>query len=123
MPPLSSTMGGEIGRAHVRYPSTPLFRSGAPNDRLVGGQGTLPGDKPPGKTVGSFWPYATTVFDYGRRDRKSTRPLSLDAALPIWRAQRSASGRASDASRRQAPGENRRKLLALCHDCLRLCAA
>src|SRR5215510_5646637 len=38
-------------------------------------------------------------------------------------AQRSAGGRARDASRRQAPGQNRRKLLALCYDCLRLCAA
>ena len=40
---------------------------GQPNDRLVGGQGSLPGDKPPIKTVGSYWPYATTVFDYVRR--------------------------------------------------------
>jgi hypothetical protein len=32
-------------------------------------------------------------------------------------------GRARDASRRQAPGQNCRKLLALCYDCLRLCAA
>src|SRR5260370_34115214 len=32
-------------------------------DRLVGGQGTLASDKPI-KTVGSFWPYATTLFDY-----------------------------------------------------------
>ena len=41
--------------------------AGKPNDQLAGGQGTLPGDKPPVKTVGSFWPYATTVFDYVRR--------------------------------------------------------
>src|SRR3954462_1004871 len=41
--------------------------AGKPNDPLVGGLGTLPGDKPPIKTVGSFWPYATTVFDYVRR--------------------------------------------------------
>jgi cytochrome c len=41
--------------------------AGQPNDRLVGGQGSLPGDKPPVKTVGSFWPYATTLFDYVRR--------------------------------------------------------
>ena len=27
--------------------------AGTPNDRLVGGQGSLPGDKPPVKTVGS----------------------------------------------------------------------
>ena len=41
--------------------------AGKPNDQLVGGQGTLPGDRPPVKTVGSFWPSATTVFDYVRR--------------------------------------------------------
>jgi cytochrome c len=34
---------------------------------LVGGIGSLIGDKPPVKTVGSYWPYATTVFDYIRR--------------------------------------------------------
>src|SRR5467141_1996907 len=41
--------------------------AGTPNDRLVGGQGSLPGDKPAIKTVGSYWPYATTLFDYVRR--------------------------------------------------------
>jgi len=41
--------------------------AGRPNDRLVGGQGTLAGDKPAVKTVGSYWPYATTLFDYVRR--------------------------------------------------------
>jgi cytochrome c len=30
---------------------------------LVGGQGSLTGPRPV-KTVGSFWPYATTLFDY-----------------------------------------------------------
>jgi S-disulfanyl-L-cysteine oxidoreductase SoxD len=39
---------------------------GGINDRLVGGQGTLASDKPT-KTVGSFWPYATTFFDYIHR--------------------------------------------------------
>jgi cytochrome c len=42
-----------------------------PNDplagALVGGMGTLAPDKTPIKTVGSFWPYATTLFDYVRR--------------------------------------------------------
>lgn len=33
---------------------------------LVGGRGSLAGDKPI-LTVGSYWPYATTVFDYIRR--------------------------------------------------------
>jgi mono/diheme cytochrome c family protein len=41
--------------------------AGQPNDRLVGGQGSLPGDRPAIKTVGSYWPYATTLFDYVRR--------------------------------------------------------
>jgi len=41
--------------------------AGGPNDRLVGGQGTLAGPKPAVKTVGSYWPYATTLFDYIRR--------------------------------------------------------
>src|SRR5271163_4786586 len=41
--------------------------AGTPNDRLVGGQGTLASDKPAVKTVGSYWPYATTLFDYVRR--------------------------------------------------------
>src|SRR6266550_4130511 len=47
-----------------------------PNDRLVGGQGTL-GSKTPVRTVGSYWPYATTVFDYVRRAMPYTQPHSL----------------------------------------------
>src|SRR5712671_3548571 len=31
--------------------------AGKPNDQLVGGQGSLAGDKPATKTIGSFWPY------------------------------------------------------------------
>jgi cytochrome c len=37
-----------------------------PNDVLVGGQGSLTTARPL-KTVGSFWPYATTVWDYINR--------------------------------------------------------
>jgi S-disulfanyl-L-cysteine oxidoreductase SoxD len=51
--------------------------AGQPNDRLVGGSGSLPGDKPPIKTVGSFWPYATTVFDYVRRAMPYNEAKSL----------------------------------------------
>lgn len=40
--------------------------TGGANDALAGGQGSLSGDSPL-KTIGSFWPYATTVFDYVRR--------------------------------------------------------
>jgi cytochrome c len=41
--------------------------AGKPNDRLVGGFDTIKSDKPAVKTVGSYWPYATTLFDYIRR--------------------------------------------------------
>jgi len=41
--------------------------AGRPNDALVGGTGTLAPGKAPVKTVGSYWPYATTLFDYVRR--------------------------------------------------------
>jgi cytochrome c len=41
--------------------------AGLPNDQLAGGVGTLAGDRPPVKTVGSYWPYAMTLFDYIRR--------------------------------------------------------
>ena len=41
--------------------------AGKPNDQLVGGFDTIASDKPAVKTVGSYWPYATTLFDYLRR--------------------------------------------------------
>src|SRR5262245_2353071 len=40
---------------------------------LVGGQGTLATDKPL-KTVGSYWPYATTVWDYVNRAMPFDKP-------------------------------------------------
>jgi cytochrome c len=49
---------------------------GQPNDRLVGGQGTLAG-KSPVRTIGSYWPYATTVFDYIRRSMPYLQSKSL----------------------------------------------
>jgi S-disulfanyl-L-cysteine oxidoreductase SoxD len=50
---------------------------GGPNDRLAGGQGTMVGDQTPVKTVGSYWPYATTLFDYIRRAMPLPQPQSL----------------------------------------------
>ena len=44
--------------------------------RLVGGQGTLATDRPV-KTVGSFWPYATTLWDYINRAMPFDRPGEL----------------------------------------------
>ena len=49
---------------------------GGIKDRLVGGQGTLASDKPI-KTVGSFWPYATTLFDYIHRAMPYPTPGSM----------------------------------------------
>jgi cytochrome c len=49
---------------------------GGPNDRLTGGVGSLASGKPV-KTVASYWPYATTVFDYTRRAMPITAPQSL----------------------------------------------
>lgn len=40
--------------------------AGGVNDTLAGGQGTLTSARPL-KTIGSFWPQATTLFDYVRR--------------------------------------------------------
>jgi mono/diheme cytochrome c family protein len=50
--------------------------AGKPADALVGGIGTL-ASKTPVRTVGSYWPYATTLFDYVRRAMPITNPLSL----------------------------------------------
>jgi S-disulfanyl-L-cysteine oxidoreductase SoxD len=49
---------------------------GKPNDALVGGRGTLAGDQV-AKTTGSFWPHATTIFDYVRRAMPLNESKSL----------------------------------------------
>lgn len=43
---------------------------------LAGGEGTLATPKPK-RTIGSFWPYATTVFDYINRAMPWDKPQSL----------------------------------------------
>ena len=43
---------------------------------LVGGKGSLGTDKPL-RTVGSYWPYATTLWDYVRRAMPFDAPRSL----------------------------------------------
>src|SRR5580765_3062838 len=50
--------------------------TGKPADVLVGGVGSL-ASKAPLRTVGSYWPYATTLFDYVRRAMPLPNPLSL----------------------------------------------
>lgn len=55
--------------------------------RLVGGIGTLDTDEPV-KTVGSYWPYATTIFDYIYRAMPASAPQTLTPnevyALTAW---------------------------------------
>jgi cytochrome c len=48
-----STCHGEFGEGNGRWPV------------LAGGKSSLTSDNPV-KTVGSYWPYASTVFDYLR---------------------------------------------------------
>lgn len=43
---------------------------------LMGGQGTLTSDAPL-RTIGSYWPYAPTLFDYIRRTMPFAAPQSL----------------------------------------------
>jgi cytochrome c len=49
---------------------------GKPGPALSGGFGSLASASPV-KTVGSYWPYATTLFDYIRRAMPYDRPMTL----------------------------------------------
>jgi len=51
-------------------------QKGIGGDRLIGGRGTL-ATKTPIKTVESYWPYATTLFDYVKRAMPFSAPGSL----------------------------------------------
>lgn len=55
--------------------------------RLVGGIGSLDTEKPV-KTAGSYWPYATSLFDYIRRSMPASGPQTLTNdeyyALTAW---------------------------------------
>ena len=53
---------------------------GGQGDLLTGGRGSLPGNdpsRPPIKTVESYWPHATTLFDYIKRAMPLTTPGSM----------------------------------------------
>ena len=63
--------GGNVGRLFT--PSVAF--AGA----IAGGIGSLAQDKTPIKTVGSYWPYATTLFDYVRRAMPFQESKSLTA--------------------------------------------
>jgi hypothetical protein len=61
---LCANCHGDRGQGSAEYPP------------LVGGQGTLK-SKEPVLTVGSYWPYATTLWDYTRRAMPYQRPGTL----------------------------------------------
>jgi cytochrome c len=61
---------------------------GGLGDRLIGGRGTLVNADPskaPVKTVESYWPYATTLFDYIRRAMPfpETKSLTNDEVFAV----------------------------------------
>ncbi len=58
--------------------------TGGVNDALSGGHGSIDGPQPQ-KTVGSYWPYATTIFDYVRRAMPLQSPgiLSNDEVYAV----------------------------------------
>jgi len=51
--------------------------AGIGGDKLIGGRGTLATEAPV-KTVESYWPYATTLFDYIKRAMPFNSPGSLN---------------------------------------------
>lgn len=77
LPPGSGTIarGHEVFATQCASCHGPKGEGGM-GDRLVGGAGTLASENPI-KTVGSYWPYATTLFDYVRRAMPLNAPQSL----------------------------------------------
>ena len=79
LPPGSGS--GSVSRGHEIFDQQCAACHGARGeggvgDRLVGGQGTLATPNPI-RTVGSYWPYAPTLFDYIRRAMPQNAPQSL----------------------------------------------
>ena len=69
-PRISRTEGGRS----IHLEGNPA--KGIGGDKLIGGRGTL-ATKAPIKTVESYWPYATTLFDYVKRAMPFNAPGSL----------------------------------------------
>jgi S-disulfanyl-L-cysteine oxidoreductase SoxD len=78
LPPGKGTVArGEMVYAQKCQACHNEMGKGGPNDRLVGGFGSLAAGSTPIKTIGSYWPYATTLFDYVRRAMPWNQPKSL----------------------------------------------
>ncbi len=73
----SAPRGKEVYRKHcLRCHGESAEGGDGLADPLVGGIGSLASESPI-KTVGSYWPYATTIFDYVRRAMPYDLPMSL----------------------------------------------
>lgn len=72
----SAVEGADVYRQHCMACHGETGEGGL-NDRLAGGRGSIDGPQPV-KTVGSYWPEATTLFDYIRRAMPYTAPGSLN---------------------------------------------
>ena len=77
LPPGSGTAaaGKDVYTRRCETCHGPTGKEG-PQDQLVGGQGTLATPRPQ-KTVGSYWPYATTLWDYVHRAMPFDHPGTL----------------------------------------------
>ena len=77
LPPGEGTVkrGAQVYAAKCAACHGPTGTEG-PKDRLVGGHNTLQTPKPV-RTIGSYWPYATTLYDYIHRAMPFNAPQSL----------------------------------------------
>ena len=77
LPPGSGTAakGKDVYTRRCETCHGPTGKEG-PQDILAGGRGSLATDKPQ-KTVGSYWPYATTMWDYINRAMPFDHPSTL----------------------------------------------
>lgn len=77
LPPGQGTVkqGAQVFAAKCAVCHGPTGTEG-PKDKLVGGQNTLTTSKPV-RTIGSYWPYATTLYDYINRAMPFNAPQSL----------------------------------------------
>jgi len=77
LPPGGSTAaaGKDVYTRRCETCHGPTGKEG-PQDVLVGGQGSLATSRPQ-KTIGSYWPYATTLWDYIRRAMPFDHPGTL----------------------------------------------
>ena len=67
----SVAKGGEVYATRCA-PCHGTQGEGGPNDRLV-----TQADRPEGRSIGTWWPYSTTLFDYVRRAMPWDRPGTL----------------------------------------------